>query len=286
MYSMPHVSIFDLFWLFLILLSFMPLMRQRMLEAARVRVMRRLEKKRGSRVITMIHRQESRSLLGIPIMKFIDMEDSESVLRAIRMTPKDVPIDFIIHTPGGLVLAAKQIAHALMKHPAKVTVFVPHFAMSGGTLIALAADEVVMDENAVLGPVDPQLGQMPAASIAAVLDKKPIEKIDDNTLIMADVAKKALAQMKETVKEILMHKGWEEKRAEEVAEILSQGRWTHDYPLMKSDLEELGIKVSTDMPEEVYALMDLYEQPMTTKSSVQYIPVPYRQHHGQGGKAQ
>ncbi len=281
MQQMPHISVFDVFWLFLIFLSFMPLMRQRMLEAARLRLMRKIEKKRGSRVITMIHRQESRSLLGIPIMKFIDMEDSESVLRAIRMTPEDVPIDFIIHTPGGLVLAAKQIAHALMKHPAKVTVFVPHFAMSGGTLIALAADEVVMDENAVLGPVDPQLGQMPAASIVSVLDQKPVDKIDDNTLIMADVAKKALAQMKDTVKEILMHKGWDEKRADEVAELLSQGRWTHDYPLMKRDLEQLGIKVSTDVPEEVYALMDLYEQPMNTKSSVQYVPVPYRHTGGQ-----
>ena len=281
MQQMPHISVFDVFWLFLIFLSFMPLMRQRMLEAARLRLMRKIEKKRGSRVITMIHRQESRSLLGIPIMKFIDMEDSESVLRAIRMTPEDVPIDFIIHTPGGLVLAAKQIAHALMKHPAKVTVFVPHFAMSGGTLIALAADEVVMDENAVLGPVDPQLGQMPAASIVSVLDQKPVDKIDDNTLIMADVAKKALAQMNDTVKEILMHKGWDEKRADEVAELLSQGRWTHDYPLMKRDLEQLGIKVSTDVPEEVYALMDLYEQPMNTKSSVQYVPVPYRHTGGQ-----
>jgi len=43
-----------------------------------------------------------------------------------------------------------------------VTVFVPHYAMSGGTLIALTADEIVMDPNAVLGPVDPQIGNMPA----------------------------------------------------------------------------------------------------------------------------
>ncbi len=284
-YQVPHVSVFDLFWLFLIVLSFMPLLRQRMLEGARFRLMRKIEKMRGSRVITMIHRQESRSLLGIPIMKFIDMEDSESILRAIRMTPPDVPIDLIIHTPGGLVLAAKQIAHALMRHPAKVTVFVPHFAMSGGTLIALAADEVVMDENAVLGPVDPQLGQMPAASIVSVLEKKPIERIDDNTLIMADMAKKALAQMEETVEEILVHKGWGKDEARRVARLLSQGKWTHDYPLMKADLEALGLKVKTDVPQEVYDLMALYEQPMSTHSSVQYIPVPYR-HTGDSGRKQ
>ncbi len=277
-------SIFDVFWLFLIIVSLMPLLRQRMLESARFRLMRKIEQKRGSRVITMIHRQESRSILGIPIMKYIDMEDSEKILRAIRLTPKETPIDLIIHTPGGLVLAANQIAHALLRHPAKVTVFVPHFAMSGGTLIALAADEIVMDENAVLGPVDPQLGGMPAASIVKAASEKPIEKVEDNTLILADVARKALDQMKNTVKDILLAKGWEEDKAAKVAEILSQGKWTHDYPLMKRDLEELGLNVSTDMPQEIYALMDLYEQPMNLQSSVQYIPVPYKQNFNEKPK--
>ena len=165
--------------------------------------MSKLQKKRGSRVITLIHRQESLSLLGIPLSKYINIEDSEQVLRAIRMTPDDVPIDLIVHTPGGLVLAAEQIALALVRHKAKVTVFVPHYAMSGGTLLALAADEIVMDENAVLGPVDPQIGSYPAASILNVVQRKPIENIDDNTLILADVAEKAVFQVRETVLNIL-----------------------------------------------------------------------------------
>lgn len=62
------------------------------------------------------------------------------MLRAIELTDPSVPIDLIIHTPGGLVLAAEQIARALSRHPSQVTVMVPHYAMSGGTLIALAAD--------------------------------------------------------------------------------------------------------------------------------------------------
>jgi ClpP class serine protease len=151
-------SIFDLFWLFLIFSSLAPVFQQRMLTYARLELLRRLERSRKSRVITMIHRQETMSILGFPVVRYIDIEDSELVLQAIRLTPAKTPIDLILHTPGGLVLAAGQIAHALAGHPGKVTVFVPHYAMSGGTLIALAADEVVLDENAVLGPVDPQLG--------------------------------------------------------------------------------------------------------------------------------
>ncbi len=269
-------SFFDFFWLLLILLSFSPWMKQRMLEAARLKMIKKIEEKRKSRVITMIHRQEGFSFLGIPFMKYINIEDSERILRAVRLTPDDMPIDLIIHTPGGLVLAAEQIATALVRHKGKVTVIVPHFAMSGGTFIALAADEIIMDPNAVLGPVDPQLGGFPAASIVKTVKEKPLEKVEDKTLIMADVSEKALQQVRKKVAQILIEKGMEKEKAERIAEELSQGKWTHDYPLFKEDLEALGLKVSTEMPPEVYALMDLYEQPTQARPSVQYIPVPYK----------
>ena len=272
---------FQLFWLFFILSALTPYLQQQMLLGARARKIAELEHKRKSRVITLIHRQEAVSFLGIPISRFISIDDSEQVLRAIRLTDKNVPIDLILHTPGGLVLAAEQIAEALLRHPAKVTVFVPHYAMSGGTLIALAADEIVMDENAVLGPVDPQLWQYPAASILKVLEKKPIQEIDDQTLILADMAEKALKQVKATVKNLLL-KPMPEEKAEEVATLLSQGTWTHDYPIDVAQAREMGLPVSTEMPREVYELMDLYPQAQGGKPSVQYVPVPYR--HQQPGR--
>src|SRR5574341_1999136 len=181
------MSIFDIFWIFFIIASLQPIIRQRILEAARVRLLRKFEEARGSRAIVLIHRQETLSLLGFPLARYIDINDSEEILRAIKLTDSNVPIDLILHTPGGLVLAAEQVAHALCRHPAKVTVFVPHYAMSGGTLLAMAADEIVMDDNAVLGPVDPQLGDQPAASILHALEQKDINRIDDRTLILADV---------------------------------------------------------------------------------------------------
>lgn len=265
---------FQLFWLFFILSTLTPYFNQQMLLLGRARKITQLEHKRKSRVITLIHRQEGFSFLGIPFARYIDIDDSEQVLRAIRLTDKNVPIDLVLHTPGGLVLAAEQIAEALLKHPAKVTVFVPHYAMSGGTLIALAADEIVMDENAVLGPVDPQLGQYPAASVIKVLEQKPASEIDDQTFILADVARKALIQVHTTAKNLLK-KHLEETRAEEVASILSQGTWTHDYPISVEEARTLGLKVSTEMPLEVYELMEMYPQPRGGKPSVQYVPLPY-----------
>jgi len=273
------MSILDLFWLFFILSSLQPLIRQKMLEAARVRTLHKLEEKRNSRVIALIHRQETLRFLGFPLARYIDIQDSEEVLRAIKLTDPQVPIDLILHTPGGLVLAAEQIAYALCRHPAKVTVFVPHYAMSGGTLIALAADEIVMDENAVLGPVDPQLGQYPAASIIKAVEQKDINKVDDETLILADVSRKAINQVKRTVTDILSRR-MEREEAEKLASTLATGTWTHDYPITVREAKELGMPVTTDMPKEVYDLMNLYPQTVQRRPSVEYIPIPYRPRNG------
>jgi len=210
------------------------------------------------------------------VQVFISIEDSEEILRAIRMAPKDKPIDLIIHTPGGLVLAATQIAKALKDHPAETRVIVPHYAMSGGTLIALAADKIIMDPHAVLGPVDPQLGQYPAPSIIRAVEQKGAEKVDDQTLILADVAKKAINQVQEFVYNLLKDKYGEEK-ARELAQILTEGRWTHDYPITVEHAKELGLHIETDVPEEVYALMELYKQPVKQRGTVEFMPYPVKQ---------
>jgi ClpP class serine protease len=269
------MSILDLFWIFFIISSLLPAIQKRMLQAARLKLMRQLEQQRGSRVITLIHRQETMALLGFPIFRYIDIDDSEEVLRAVKLTDDEVPIDLILHTPGGLVLASEQIAHALCRHPARVTVFVPHYAMSGGTLLALAADEIVMDENAVLGPIDPQLGEYPAVSILKVVEQKSVDEVDDKTLILADVARKAIAQVRARARSILAEH-LPEERAQELAQVLSEGRWTHDYPFTVEEAKELGLPVNAEMPEVVYKLMALYRQPGQRRPSVQYIPVPYR----------
>ncbi|MDA7948529.1 MAG: ATP-dependent Clp protease proteolytic subunit [Hyphomicrobiaceae bacterium] len=260
-----------LFWIFIILMALQPLLMGRILAMRRADAIRRLEKSRGTRVITMIHRQEKRSLFGFSVARHIDMEDAQTLIAAIKETPKDVPIDFIVHTPGGLVLAAMQIARAIEAHPAKVTVLVPVFAMSGGTLIALAADEIVLGEFSVLGPIDPQLVGMPAASIVAARDAKPVDKVFDLTLVLADVSEKALAQVKRGAVE-LMTPRMEKKDAEKLAEKLAGGHWTHDYALTAEEAKSIGLPVEAGMPQEVLELMKLYPSPVQ-RSGVEYLPV-------------
>ena len=263
----------DVIWFFFVFSALQPVLKQRMLEASRQRLIARIERKRKSRVILLVHRQEMMSFLGFPVYRYIDVNDSEEILRAIHMTDSEVPIDIVLHTPGGLVLAALQIARAIHKHKGKVTAFVPHYAMSGGTLIALAADEIIMSEDAVLGPVDPQLGQYPAASILKVVARKPIAEIKDDTLILADQAEKALNQVRESVKQLLITKTSPEK-AEELSRMLSEGRWTHDHPITFETAKEFGLPARSDIPPEVLDLMSLYPQPVRRQPTVEYLPEP------------
>ena len=263
---------YEIFWFFLMIIALQPVIKQRMIESSRQRLIAKIEKDRKSRLILLVHRQETMSFLGFPFYKFINIQDSEEVLRAIQLTDDEVPIDIVLHTPGGLVLASLQIARALKKHKGKVTVFVPHYAMSGGTLIALAADEIVMSENAVLGPVDPQLGEFPAASLIKLKNLKSIDKIDDKTLIMADIAEKAVKQLENSVFELL-NGNYEEKKAKELSEILSTGTWTHDYPITYEEAKSLGLKVSHNMPVEFMQLMSLYPQPVRKLPTVEYLPI-------------
>ncbi len=247
---------------------------------ARANIIRGLEVMYNSKVITLIHRQERISLFGIPIYKFIDIEDSEEVLRAIRSTPPDKGIMLIMHTPGGLMLAASQIALALKRHPGKKIVVVPHYAMSGGTLIALAADEIWMDPDAVLGPVDPQIGTqsgtLPAPSIVKVVREKGVDKVDDNTLILADIAEKALNQTKDLVKKLLEGKLSQDKM-ELVIDRLVMGRYTHDWPITAEELKELGLNVKTEIPPAIYSLMSLYPQEAVRRPAVEYLPtIPHK----------
>ena len=266
----------DLFWIFVVLAALQPVLWQRMLAAMRTRKISEIERKRGSRVILLVHRQETMRFLGFPLMRYIDMQDSEEVLRAIHMTDDEVPLDIVLHTPGGLVVAAVQIARAIRDRKGRVTVFVPHYAMSGGTLIALAADTIVMSSHAALGPIDPQIDKYPAASLLKIVEQKPIAEIDDETLVLADVGRKAIAQVRDAACNLLA-KHVPIGQAQAIADKLVTGTWTHDYPIMADEAKELGLPVSTDMSEAVLELMTLFPQPVRTQGGgVEYLPVRRR----------
>jgi len=222
--------------------------------ARRREIVAELEKKRKGKVITLIHRRE-------PWMEEEDdeaegsmtIEDSEFVLMEIHRTPKERPMDLIVHTPGGLALAAEMIAIALKHHPAKTTVMVPFYALSGGTLITLVVDEIVMEPYAVLGPVDPQIGGFPAAAYQALLQDKPIEAIQDETVMLAHIARLSSTQVERFVRWLIADRLPSEK-CERLAEFLSGGYITHDTPITLETAQSWGLPVREGLPPEVFEL--------------------------------
>jgi len=263
---------FGLFIFFvLIVTTLQPLAQARYQALLRARQIARIEKERGSRVITMIHRQETRRFFSIPVSRMIDLEDAQQIIPAIQQTPHDKPIDLVLHTPGGILLAAMQIARALKAHPSKVTVHVPVYAMSGGTLLALAAGEIVMDSFSVLGPIDPQIMGVPAASVVDVKSQKPAGDINDLTLVLANISEKALKQVKAGALELIGNR-LASAQAESLVEKLAGGQWTHDYALTAREAAELGLNVKSGIPPSIMKLMQLYPQPVRMLPSVEFLP--------------
>jgi ClpP class serine protease len=260
----------SLLWLFFILASMQPAFQRQVLMARRRYALAAISRARGATVISLIHRQESMSFFGFPIVRYIDIDDAEGILRAIGDTPQGRPIEIILHTPGGMVLAAQQIASALADHDGRVTAVVPHYAMSGGTLVALAADEIVIDAHSALGPVDPQLGEYAARSLVRVAELPGDH--DDRTLLLADVGRKAMVQVEGFVV-ALLERRMAPDRAAAVARLMATGTWTHDHPLLARDLAPLGLPVKIGVPDPERELMTLFPQPRGRPSPVEYVPV-------------
>ena len=227
--------------------------------AWRQRIIEEIEKERRTKVITMIHKKELWTEPGEE--PEIGIEDTETILQKMRKVPPDTPVDFIIHTPGGYALAAQMMAMAIKFHPSKVTVMVPFYAMSGGSLMSLAANEIRMEKYSVLGPVDPQIptpdGMYPAGSIATLVKTKPIQSITDRMVIMSDVANLEIENAKAFVIWLLQGK-MDKEQAERVADFLARGYMSHATPITLDVARALGLNVVEGIPDKVYELFKTF----------------------------
>lgn len=218
-----------------------------------------IERERGTKVVTMIHKKElwtegdEHSEIAI--------EDTIKVLMEFRTVSSDKPIDLILHTPGGFATAAQMMAMAIKFHRGKVTVMVPFYAMSGGSLMSLAADEIRMEKYSVLGPVDPQIptpdGMYPAGSLSALVKMKPIQNITDRMVILADAGNLEVENVKAFVLWLLDGK-MPKEQAERVADFLARGYMSHATPITLDVARALGLNVVEGIPDKVYELFKTF----------------------------
>ncbi|MHB8587189.1 MAG: SDH family Clp fold serine proteinase [Thermoplasmatota archaeon] len=225
--------------------------RQRLLQAIGAR-------HENARVFAIIHGKGRLGFLGTGPDAALDMEDAEAMLRFLRSAGTR-PVDIILHTPGGMYLAAVQMARALREHPGHTRVLVPYYAMSGGTLIALAAKEIIMAPPAVLGPVDPQVGDFlrgrhSVASWTRITREKG-SAADDLSIAYGDVSEKLLKESRAVVMGLVAGRVADPAI---VADRLVSGTMSHGAPLGVGELRGLGLPVQRDLPPEVIAFLDTF----------------------------
>lgn len=250
-----------------------PVTQHRLLVLRRDGMLQRLARARGSHVIPLLQYRDTFRFLGLPLWDREEAPDGERALRQIARTPANMPLDLVVHTTREAVLGAVQLAHAVIRHPARVTVFVPHYALGSGTLLALAADEIVMDPSAALSPLEPYVDGYPASLLVALAERKPLDQLSDGTLIAVERAERERGQARTLVAELLAAGGVEAAAADSIATTLTAGRWTHDYRLLFEEARSLGLPVSSPPPDELYAYADLFDL-RASREPVPPSPIP------------
>lgn len=215
--------------------------------------LRRMQERRGSSVVCVVHTPSMRS-------EHVDSTTAKDVLRALSTVDPHAPLDIVLHTPGGVSFHGWQIARALKAHRGRKTVFVPYFAWSAGTIIALAADEIVMSDHAALGPIDTQYNNEPVSAWVSVLKQKPRKKIDDVTLFLAE--RSARLMRDDHAKALELMKGvYAPRVAERIVRTLNDGTLTHGYPVTFQAARKLGLKVTNAMPDEPVQIVHEFRDP-------------------------
>ena len=106
------------------------------------------------------------------IQSGINDEDKNGFMSAIHRLDKSKGLDLILHTPGGNLAATESIVDYLRRIFGKnIRAIVPQIAMSAGTMIACSCREIVMAKHSCLGPIDPQLRDVPAVGIIKEFQK-------------------------------------------------------------------------------------------------------------------
>jgi ClpP class serine protease len=227
----------------------------------RAQLIAKLEQARGTRVLAIVNRDERRTMPMRLGREHIELDTAEQLLSVIRGIKPDQPVDIVLHTPGGEVTAALQIANALKAHRGRKTAFIPYYAFSAGTLIALTTDEIVMGPQAVLGPIDPQIRGIPAASLLRLRAEKSVDHIDDVFLVLADHAEKSLDEARSHACD-LVNDAHKPSGTCALTDDLVSGVRTHGYPITVAEAKARGINVTTHIPDTVFALVDAYRDPM------------------------
>lgn len=145
------------------------------IDAVRREYLKRLSEKTGRNVIAYYSAWLNKPKPS-PVF-IINDEDKNAFMSSVHQLDRTKGLDLILHTPGGDLAAAESIVDYLRSmFGTDIRAIVPQLAMSAGTMIACACKSIIMGKQSNLGPIDPQLGGIPANGVIAEF-KKALKEI-------------------------------------------------------------------------------------------------------------
>lgn len=201
-------------------------------------------------------------------------------LKEIGVTPK---IDLVLHSYGGAVDTPYKVVTLIREFCEEFAVIVPFVAKSAASMLVLGADEVVMGPISELGPIDPlvkhplykdvwvpvqavqhcldylqrSLVESPDPEVASFILTPMLNKLDPWLIGDYEKALKASRQYAEALlSRYMLHDKIEQVPV--VTKALTEGYFSHGYPIGRHEAKELGLKVTEADGELWEVIWELY----------------------------
>lgn len=114
----------------------------------------------------------------------VNDSDKNGFMATIHELDRGMGLDLLLHTPGGDVAATESLVDYLRSmFGTDIRAIVPQIALSAGTMIALACKQILMGKHSSLGPIDPQLGGLPAHGVIEEFEQARAEITADPSAI-------------------------------------------------------------------------------------------------------
>jgi hypothetical protein len=154
-------------------------------DVIRRKYLRRLAKATGRNVIAYYSGWLQKPELDRQGISFgLNDNDKNGFMAVVHKLDRKKGLDLILHTPGGSIAATESLVDYLRTmFGTNIRAIIPQIAMSAGTMIAMSCKTIIMGKHSSLGPIDPQLGGLPAHGVVEEFDtaKKEI-KADPDTI--------------------------------------------------------------------------------------------------------
>lgn len=243
-------------------------------DSVRRRYLAALNKKTGRDTVIYFSSYNIQRPFAVPAAALSVSQDDIQGFMASLHGLKGKELDLLLHSPGGSGEAADQIVQYLRAKYDHIRAIVPQNAMSAATMLACAADEIVMGKHSAIGPIDPQMivgtpagpSPIPAHTILQDFERAKADVASNPVLAnlwaprfttlppgflnLCEQATRLSSEKVETWLAQYMFKGKDPQKAKTIAE------WLADFSVHKTHARPIGIELAREKGLNVSALED------------------------------